>query len=214
LPLYIPERASVPKPEDEDPIDYYYRPITGTIYRTRLQYAVDLLGTDRLPSLLEVGCGSGILLPELSRHTDRLVGIDIHSRLEDVRDYLAKEGVVAEILEASLFEMPFADGEFDALLCASVLEHLTDLDRAMAEFARVVRPGGRVVLGFPVRNVVTDTFFRMAHFNPREIHPSGHRDIEAAIGRCPGLELVEKKGLPGFLPIDLALYDVCGCRRR
>lgn len=214
MPLYIPERAAVPKPDGDDPLDYYYRPITGTVYRRRLQMAVELLGRVRHGALLEVGCGSGILLPELSRHADRLVAIDIHPELESVRAFLAKEGVIAEVLEASLFEMPFADAEFDALLCASVLEHLTDLQAALAEFARVVRPGGTVVLGFPVRNVVTDTFFRLAHFNPREIHPSGHRDIEAAARSCPDLEVLTRRALPGFLPLDLSLYEVCACRRR
>lgn len=214
MSLYIPPRAVVPKPNSDDPIDYYYRPVTGTIYRNRLRYAVELLGPDRYDAMLEVGTGSGILLPELSRHTRRLVAIDIHDKLDDVREFLAKERVEAEVVHGSLFEMPFRDGEFDALFCASVLEHLTDLDGALNEFARVVKPGGTLVLGFPVRNVVTDAFFRLAHFSPRDIHPSSHRDIEAAIDRCPGLEFVRRRALPALLPLDLSLYDVCKCRRR
>lgn len=204
----------MPKPDSDDPLDYYYRPVTGTIYRTRLRYAVELLGPARFGSLLEVGTGSGILLPELSRHTERLVAIDIHPKLAEVRDYLEKERVRAEVIEGSLFEMPFKDAEFDALLCASVLEHLTELDGALNEFARVVKPGGTVVLGFPVRNIVTDAFYRLAHFNPRDIHPSSHRDIEAAIKRCPDLELASKSTLPGLVPLDLSLYEVCRCRRK
>lgn len=213
MSLYIPPRELVPKPNSDDPLDYYYRPVTGTIYRTRLRYAVELLGPAKLRSLLEVGTGSGILLPELSRHTDRLVAIDIHDRLPEVRDLLEKEGVHAEVIHGDLFAMPFEDAEFDALLCASVLEHLTDLDAALRQFTRVVAPGGTIVLGFPVRNIVTDTFFRLAHFDPRHIHPSSHRDIEAAVRRSPDLELVSKVSLPRLVPVDLSLYEVCLCRR-
>jgi ubiquinone/menaquinone biosynthesis C-methylase UbiE len=212
--LYIPPRAAVPKPNSDDPIDYYYRPVTGTIYRSRLRNAVELLGPTKFGALLEVGTGSGILLPELSRHTQRLVAIDIHDKLDEVREFLTKEGVDADVVHGSLFEMPFRDGEFDALFCASVLEHLTELDQALKEFARVVKPGGVLVLGFPVRNVVTDAFFRLAHFSPRDIHPSSHRDIEAAIRRSSDLEFLTRRPLPGMLPLDLSLYDVCKCRRR
>jgi len=213
MSLYIPPRQLVPKPNSDDPLDYYYRPVTGTIYRARLRNAVELLGPAKLKSLLEVGTGSGILLPELSRHADRLVAIDIHDRLPEVRDLLVKEGVRAEVIHGNLFEMPFENAEFDGLLCASVLEHLTDLDAALREFARVVAPGGTMVLGFPVRNVVTDTFFRLAHFDPRHIHPSSHRDIEAAVMRSPDLELVSRVSLPRFVPLDFSLYEVCRCRR-
>ena len=213
MSLYIPPRELVPKPNSDDPLDYYYRPVTGTIYRTRLRYAVEQLGSTKLKSLLEVGTGSGILLPELSRHTERLVAIDIHDRLPEVRDLLDKEGVLAEVIHGDLFKMPFEVGEFDGLLCVSVLEHLTDVDAALKEFARVVAPGGTVVLGFPVRNVVTDTFFRLAHFDPRHIHPSSHRDIDSAIKRCPDIELVSKLSLPRLVPVDLSLYEVCRCRR-
>ena len=214
MSVYIPPRAVVPKPNSDDPLDYYYRPVTGTIYRNRLRYAVELLGKRMYDALLEVGTGSGILLPELSRHTRRLVAIDIHDKLDDVREFLQKENVDAEVVHGSLFEMPFGKREFDALFCASVLEHLTELDSALKEFARVVRPGGTLVLGFPVRNVVTDAFFRLAHFSPRDIHPSSHRDIEAAVRRCPDLEFVTRRALPGLLPLDLSLYDVVQCRRR
>ncbi len=214
MSLYIPPRAVVPKPNSDDPLDYYYRPVTGTIYRSRLRYAVELLGANKLGSLLEVGTGSGILLPELSRHTECLVAIDTHPKLAEVRHYLEKERVRVLLVQASLFKMPFKDGEFDALLCASVLEHLTELDGALNELARVVKVGGTVVLGFPVRNIVTDVFFRLAHFSPRDIHPSSHRDIEAAIKRCRDLELVSTSALPSLLPRNLSLYEACLCRRR
>lgn len=213
MALYIPERAVVPKSDDEDPIDYYYKPITGPVYRSRLEMGIKLLGSHRYKALLEVGYGSGVLLPELARHAERIAGIDMHTKSEEVKKMLKHEKVEADLHQGSLFEMPFKDGEFDALVCFSVLEHLTELDRAMEEFARVTKPGATLVLGFPVRNLVTDSFFRWAGYDPRAIHPSGHRDIERAIMRNSSLMLDRKSIFPALIPTDLALYDAIRCHR-
>jgi ubiquinone/menaquinone biosynthesis C-methylase UbiE len=213
MPLYIPERSVVPKSEFDDPIDYYYRPFTRKIYRDRLEMSISMLGEQKSEALLEIGYGSGLLLPELARHTKRLVAIDIHGQADQVYRMLEHEGVKAELHQASLYEMPFADGEFDALACFSVLEHLTDLDGAIREFARVTRLGAVLALGFPIRNFITDAFFRMAGYEPRKLHPSSHRDIEQAIRRQPLLSLDQTALLPKHLPANLSLYCSCHCKR-
>ena len=58
-------------------------------------------------------------------------------------------GIGADLHEASLFEMPFADGAFDALACLSVLEHITELDAAFREFRRVLNPAVSPFSGSP-----------------------------------------------------------------
>jgi ubiquinone/menaquinone biosynthesis C-methylase UbiE len=214
VPVYIPERELVPKTYDDDPIDFYYRPLTGSVYRRRLEMAVALLGEQRYPDLLEVGYGSGILLPELARHADRLTGLDIHENAAAVRKMLDGQSLSADLHRGDLYEMPFAKASFDAVFCLSVLEHLHELDRAMSEFARVARPGAVLVFGFPVRNPVTDGFFRMVGYDPRALHPAGHRDILGSIERAPGLSLEVRETYPRRLPVDLALYCVCRCRRQ
>ena len=203
----------MPKSEFDDPIDYYYRPFTGKIYRDRLEMSISMLGEQKSEALLEIGYGSGLLLPELARHTKRLVAIDIHGQADQVYRMLEHEGVKAELHQASLYEMPFADGEFDALACFSVLEHLTDLDGAIREFARVTRLGAVLALCFPIRNFITDAFFRMAGYEPRKLHPSSHRDIEQAIRRQPLLSLDQTALLPKHLPANLSLYCSCHCIR-
>ena len=214
MPLYIPERAVVPKSEFDDPIDYYYRPLTGKVYRDRLEMSVSLLGAKKSDALLEIGYGSGILLPELSRRTKRLVAIDIHHQADQVNRMLEHEGVSAELHQGDLYHMPFSDGEFDALACFSVLEHLTDLDGALREFARVTRPGAVLALGFPIRNLITDAFFRLAGYEPRKLHPSSHRDIEQAVRRQKLLSLDRVQVFPKFVPTPVALYFSCRCIRK
>src|SRR3954452_7413709 len=210
--LLLPPRELVPQPDADDPIDYYYRLPTARLYRARLRLAVSLLGGRRYESVLEVGYGSGVFLPELTRRADRVAGIDIHGEAGSVTEMMSRLGLAAELRDGSLFEMPYRDGEFDALVCLSVLEHITDLDAALVEFRRVLRPGATAVLGFPVRNPITDTFFRSVGYNPREIHPSSHRDILDAARRAPGFVVEAEARFPRLFPLDLAGYAGCRCR--
>lgn len=204
--LSLPPREALPKPDPDDPLDYYYRPLTAWLYRARLRLALRLLGDGPYQSLLEVGYGSGILLPELSRRADRIAGIDIHPAREAVETAMERLGVRVELRDASLLEIPFAADEFNALVSLSVLEHITELDAAFEEFARVLRPGGVAVIGFPVRNPVTDALFRMLGFDPREIHPSSHTDIIRAAQRSAALRAERFEQVPPLMPRSLSAY--------
>jgi SAM-dependent methyltransferase len=191
---------------EDDPLHYYYRPLTARLYRARLALVGRLLGPGPFDALLDAGYGSGIFLPELARRANRVVGIDVHDEPEQVRASLAPFGVDAELHTGSVLELPFDSGSFDAVVCASVLEHLRDLDRALGEFRRVLRAHGVVVLGFPVRNPVTDVFFRVFGYDPREIHPSSHSDILSASERAAGLRVEQVARLPWFAPLAFAAY--------
>jgi SAM-dependent methyltransferase len=106
--------------------------------------------------VLDVGCGTGRHLLELSRLRASFIGLDM-SR-EDLRKmrYLvhltAKERpVVATIgaVQGDGERLPFADGLFDCVICTETLEHVPD-DRLVArELVRVLRPGGVLVLSVP-----------------------------------------------------------------
>jgi SAM-dependent methyltransferase len=63
--------------------------------------------------------------------------------------------------------LPFADNSVDTIFCCSVLEHVTDPPAAMAEFARVLRPNGRVILSIPFMYFLhgaPNDFFRFTRF--------------------------------------------------
>jgi SAM-dependent methyltransferase len=210
--LVLPPRDIVPKTAPDDPVDYYYRSPTARLYRARLRLANELLGEQRFESMLEVGYGSGIFLPDLARRCARLAAIDLHHESRRVDEMLTRLGVTADLREGSLFEMPFEARTFDGLVCLSVLEHITEVGRALTEFRRVLVSGGTAVLGFPVRNPVTDSFFRLVGYNPREIHPSSHRDILAAAHAHPGFVVERESTFPRRAPLDLAGYIGCRCR--
>jgi SAM-dependent methyltransferase len=208
----FPPRTLVSKPDPDDPIDYYYRPLTGWLYRSRLRLAAQLLGRGQLGAVLEVGYGSGVFLPELASRSTRVVGVDLHSGRDGVAEMLSKLGVDASLLHGSVIELPCADEEFDVIVCLSVLEHLRDLVRAVAEIGRVLRPGGVAIVGFPVRNPITDAFFRLVGYSPRELHPSGHADIMGALDRDDRLGVECVCHFPRALPLPLSAYAVCRAR--
>jgi SAM-dependent methyltransferase len=212
--LLIPPKGMAPKPDADDPVDYYYHPVVGWLYRARLSLAIDLLGPRRYDSILEVGYGSGIFLPELARHAERIAGIDIHTESARVKAMLERLGLDADLREGTLFELPWEDSTFDGVVCLSVLEHLVELDAALGEFRRVLRPGGVAVLGFPARNPLTDTFFRLVGYNPRAIHPSSHTDILDAAKRHPGFTVEMRRHFPRLLPTAGSAYVACRCLAR
>jgi 2-polyprenyl-3-methyl-5-hydroxy-6-metoxy-1,4-benzoquinol methylase len=100
----------------------------------------------------------------------------------------------------SVLELPFRDGSFDILLSTEVVEHTPDPPGALAEMARVVRPGGRLVVTTPCRAwepvVRAATALRLRPYNGNENFSwpaSARRVLEAAgirVERCFGFNLV------------------------
>lgn len=97
--------------------------------------------------LLDAGCGTGGLVRDLRAAFPGavVVGLDFSPRACE----LARARTGAEIVEGSVTALPFADGSFDAVVSADVVCQVEDGARALREFARVVRPGGAVLVNVP-----------------------------------------------------------------
>lgn len=102
----------------------------------------------RALDLADAGTGTGALLPVLAPAARRLVGIDRSPEmLAEARRRAASQGLgQVELVEADLEELPFDASSFDGLCSAFALHHAARPAAVVAEFARVVRPGGAVVV--------------------------------------------------------------------
>ena len=109
-----------------------------------------LLGVAPGDRVLDVGCGSGVVTRTLARRVAPggcAVGVDASSALLAVARELANEAGLSrliELREGDCRALPFPDASFDAVLAATVLTHVPDAGRALAEMVRVTRAGGRV----------------------------------------------------------------------
>lgn len=97
---------------------------------------------------VDVGTGTGDVLLALARSGARVIGVDGSEKMLQVCRQRAAAGGL-ENIELRLGEaeaLPVADEECDTALCSMVLHHLSDPGRGVGELARVVRPGGKVVI--------------------------------------------------------------------
>jgi len=112
---------------------------------------------EQLPceAFLDAGCGDGRYLAALAAELPaRRAGVDLSERILET----ARQRVDADFRQASLEALPFGDAEFDVVLCSQVIEHVLDADAAVRELARVLRPGGALVISTDnERNYVTKT---------------------------------------------------------
>jgi len=93
--------------------------------------------------ILDVGCGGGLLAEEFARLGSSVTGVDPSMKSLDAARRHAEDVGLSITYEAGVAEeLPFPDSSFDAVYCCDVLEHVEDLDRVVAEAARVLKPGG------------------------------------------------------------------------
>lgn len=93
--------------------------------------------------VLDACCGTGELSLEAERHGGRVVGLDFSERmLERAR----RKSETVEWLRGDVLALPFADGSFDAATVGFGVRNVADLELALRELRRVLRPGGRLAV--------------------------------------------------------------------
>jgi ubiquinone/menaquinone biosynthesis C-methylase UbiE len=93
--------------------------------------------------ILEAGCGTGLLLAEAARIGRSALGLDLsHGMLTRARD----RGL--QVVQGSLTQVPLPDASVDLVYSMKVLAHVPPIREAIAELARVTRPGGHLLLEF------------------------------------------------------------------
>jgi ubiquinone/menaquinone biosynthesis C-methylase UbiE len=119
--------------------------------------------------VLEVGCGQGHLTVRLAERGIDVVGIDANASAPEVSGSDRVMYMKAEDLE-------FPDEEFDAIVSVHAIEHIPPLEQAMAEMARVLKPGGQALFVYPAEPVQglyavpTSIILHGSPFKARQVH--------------------------------------------
>lgn len=118
----------------------------------------DRLGLRPGDRVLDLGCGAGRHAFEMYRRGADVVAFDQDAdELSGVRDLFVAmreagevpAGAEADVKEGDALALPFADGEFDRVVAAEILEHIPADIQAINELVRVLRPGGTLAVSVP-----------------------------------------------------------------
>lgn len=159
-------------------------------YRVRRSIVHNLIGTffpnRKSLCILDIGCGTGSLLSELSRYGDAH-GIDFSPRAVA----FCKERGIEQIKVGSVIDISYPDEQFDLVLALDIVEHVADDARALAEIKRVLKPDGIAILFVPAF---------MFLWGSTDVYSEHHR-------RYTRSALREKLLTAGFLPERLTYFN-------
>lgn len=119
----------------------------GKVSTAGRRHAVEIINTSK-GKVLEVGVGTGLSLPDYKPHLE-ITGIDLAPEmLHKARERVTSEGLtnVKGLYEMDASNLEFPDASFDTVVAMYVITVVPDPEKVMRELARVVKPGGEVML--------------------------------------------------------------------
>jgi SAM-dependent methyltransferase len=141
--------------------------------------AAELTGSE---SVLDVGCGTGHTTRAVAGRAARVTGIDLtEAMLAEARRLAREDGLDnLEFRHGDAESLPFEDAAFDVVSCRLCAHHFADPVRAVAEAARVLRPGGRFLMVDSVapEDPALDTFLNGIELLRDPSHVRNHRVSE------------------------------------
>jgi SAM-dependent methyltransferase len=127
----------------------YYEPWALQYYDRAIARMLDLLAVRKGGFILDAGCGTGVHSVRAAKAGYRIEAVDISQvALEAARQHAQVAGVVDQIRfsKANLTQLDFPSSHFDAVFSWGVIIHIPEIESALAELCRVLKPSGRVAL--------------------------------------------------------------------
>jgi ubiquinone/menaquinone biosynthesis C-methylase UbiE len=163
----------------------------STAWRSSSSAIARELGAQRLGhDVLEIGAGSGSVAQQLLSDSPELAwtAIDIDPHMAQAAATRLRGFAGASVKTADATAMPFPDDSFDSVVSCLMLHHIVDWERAVAEVARVLRPGG-IFVGYDlVRTPLASLFHRLDGSPHRLIVPEDFRAECARDGLTTSLQ--------------------------
>jgi 2-polyprenyl-3-methyl-5-hydroxy-6-metoxy-1,4-benzoquinol methylase len=129
--------------------DFYGTEASHRFHETALDHITSLLEPYGKSQVLDAGCGDGVHAIRLAQRGYPVLALDFSEHiLEKARANIGanKLSDQVEFRLGDLLNLPFADNSYDSVLCWGVLMHIPDVEKALSELARIVRPKGLLVI--------------------------------------------------------------------
>jgi 2-polyprenyl-3-methyl-5-hydroxy-6-metoxy-1,4-benzoquinol methylase len=185
------------------------------IYLERLKKALFLAIERRYKRILDVGTGYGILLPTLSKYSDKVFAIDTHKIFKNLKYFCAKEGLKNVIfIRCDANNLPFKENAFDFVFCLSVLEHIKDPGYIICNLKKVLKRNGKLIIGYPIERMITKLGFKITKMenSVKREHISSFEKIRDCI--LKKLKVEKKVNFPfNHAPDALTLYEIVRCSK-
>ncbi len=143
------ENTRDPFAERSHDYDRWYHTLTGAfIDRVETALAFDMCPPRPGERVLDAGCGTGNFALKLARRGCRVTGVDISpGMLARAREHARAAGLQIRLVRADIRRLPLPDACYDTVYSMTAVEFIPELDVAHAELMRVLRPGGRLLIG-------------------------------------------------------------------
>lgn len=126
--------------------DWYATPRGRLVWELEWRCLQKLLSLRPGEKVLDAGCGTGVVSRALAAGGAEVTGIDISpAMLAVAREKSAGSNIV--YLEGDMTLLPLPDASFDAVVCFTALEFVAKPEKALEEMWRVLKPGGRLIVG-------------------------------------------------------------------
>lgn len=203
--MLLPKKSLLRRTSDVDYYDWNYLFPIKYIQLYRFRVLLDLLGPVPVGRLLEAGTGSGVFLPELSRHCRELHACDVHGHMDAVAEMARAEGLSVELRTASIQETGYPGGFFDAVIAVSVLEFVSDLDAALSEIRRILKPDGVFLTICPQQHRFSDAVVGLySRKKPAEEFVQPRTQVAPLLEKR--FRVIERRRFPAFGGGRFAVY--------
>ncbi|MBN3757853.1 class I SAM-dependent methyltransferase [Paraburkholderia sp. Tr-20389] len=141
------------------------------------------------PVIVDVGCGQGISFRLLAQtfKPERIVGIDFHEPSLELamnaaracRDHADTRATSIDVLHGDCASLPLPDASADIVFCHQTFHHLVEQERALAEFRRVLKPGGVLLFAESTDAYIKSWVIRLLFRHPMQVQKSadGYLDM-------------------------------------
>lgn len=209
----LPEKSLI-KTGPVDHADWNYKKgLLGMILRKRFELCLSLMSETKYHRILEIGYGSGVFFPELSKRAKALYGIDVHEYHHDVRETLDGHGIKSKLYCSTAEALPFESGYFDAVVAISSLEFIPDLDAACKEIVRVMAPHGHLYVITPGISPILDFGFNfLTGKNAEEDFDKRREKVIPTLKSF--FEVSKHKAFPGIGIKSIDLYNAFALKKK